>query len=178
MKKLLGFIMKISTLVLFFYAGISVSCSILAPKEEVLNPYIKRFSKDIAVDIMELDSVYVSFKSTGGNFGMSENTVGICFYASNVVYIDPTYWYEKTTTELQKVALIHHELGHCFCELGHDNKMRRDGCPSSLMASNVTSDVCIKRHWFDYIKKLKTRCKISRTTNLIEEMIDLYGDKE
>jgi hypothetical protein len=63
-------------------------------------------------------------------------TIGKCTRWSigeRQIEIDQAYWQDPTTTENEKISLIFHELGHCDLNRNHDESLRQDGYPKSLM---------------------------------------------
>ena len=158
MKKILGSIMRICILLMFFYAGLFSGCSIIKVHDEELKPYVKTFGNTMGIKYSDLKDGRIGFRTLRGSYVLSDSAIGVCHYTPNKIYIDPRHWYRGYISEKSRVALIHHELGHCYCNLVHDNEMRKNGCPVSLMAAYTTSDSCLNLHWDDYIKELKEKC--------------------
>ncbi len=65
-----------------------------------------------------------------------ENVAGQCTQATgsyNHIIIDPVYW--KGYTEMNREALLFHELGHCILDRGHLDDQDENGYCISLMES-------------------------------------------
>jgi hypothetical protein len=114
-------------------------------------------------------------------------TIGLCTYSAmfREIDIDITYWNNSTKTS--KMALLFHELTHCYCGRGHDygedkaypeteaGRIARairwkieggerpgyyeDGCPSSFMHPTILDDDCTRAHYQDYVEEMFERCK-------------------
>jgi hypothetical protein len=72
-----------------------------------------------------------------------------------VIQINGTTW--KYHVASQRRSLIFHELGHCLHGLNHDNRLKADGCPESIMHKRILSSHCVHKHWDQYILDLKTK---------------------
>lgn len=92
--------------------------------------------------------------------------------------IDIDFWNRATPTS--KLALMFHELAHCYCTRGHDfadgteypepkfmdffSKCTTepgyypDGCPLSIMHPIIIEDTCVANHYNDYVNELFNRC--------------------
>ena len=90
----------------------------------------------------------INFESLDGN------TVGLCGYRNGKIFIliDPDYWLKST--ELEKLQLFFHELGHCHLGRGHYNLKYSDECPISFMHKTTFDNDCIDRHFDAYIEEL------------------------
>lgn len=115
------------------------------------------------------------------------NVIGTCTYGGffREIDIDIDYW--NNSTKAERMALIFHELTHCYCGRGHDYgenleypetemariaralqwKMRGgprpgywdDGCPFSLMYPVVVDDDCTLAHYAEYTAEMFDRCE-------------------
>lgn len=115
------------------------------------------------------------------------NAVGMCTYGGNwrEIDIDIEYWLNNHSSA-EKLALLYHELIHCYCTRGHDYGEGKDypegvqaridralrwlkeggerpgywddGCPTSLMYPVVIEQDCMLRHYHEYIKEMFDRC--------------------
>lgn len=113
--------------------------------------------------------------------------VGLCTYGGyfREIDIDRTYWNHSTNGT--KIALLYHELTHCYCNRGHDYgkdlkypeseaaRIARaiqwkleggerpgywdDGCPISLMYPVVVDNQCFRQHYAEYTKEIFDRCR-------------------
>ena len=68
------------------------------------------------------------------------------------IKIDKEYW--PKMSEIQKVNLIFHELGHCVLNRGHVESDSVRLCPTSFMHDSVMSTSCLKDHYDEYIKEM------------------------
>lgn len=130
------------------------------------------------------NKVTIGFKNI--NYG---NVIGICTIAPHwrEIDLDIGYWLHSTNTS--HLALVAHELTHCYCGRKHDygddknypettekrvNQVEEwfkqksgksvpgymdDGCPLSLMYPEVLDDECTRAHWQAYVQELFDRCK-------------------
>lgn len=122
---------------------------------EEFKPYINSFNDNIK----KTKKFIIGFKSLK-NVSKTKNVVGLCslnlFPFSGVITIDPNYW--KRSHFIDKLSLIYHEGGHCYCYLPHNSVIMSDGCPKSLMYPSVISRGCLHKHWFKYVDNLKKDC--------------------
>lgn len=123
------------------------------------------------------DTVTIGFGNT-----KIEHAVGLCTTTPlfREITIDEKYW--NRIGKLQRVALLYHELTHCYCDRNHDygkgkpypapkdkwydddppapeGSMFADGCPITLMYPRVISDDCMKRHYGEYVEEMFDRCE-------------------
>lgn len=75
--------------------------------------------------------------------------IGRCQPFLQNISIDPIYWNEATYIE--RKALIFHELSHCLLWKMHDNEIRKDFCPKSIMHHSMPNLFCLQKHWNNYI---------------------------
>ncbi len=114
-----------------------------------------------------------------------KSVIGVCYYGAffREIDIDKTYW--NMSTYSGKMALLFHELSHCYCGRGHDfgnkqkypdNELKRealsfahlfgrdlpgyfpDDCPMSLMHPTVVSDSCLRAHYAEYTEEMFNGC--------------------
>lgn len=115
-------------------------------EEPVLQPFIEQFEKEVGVKV-----------ETTMNFSTRKDpTVGICRPLLNLVHIDPVWW--NANSFIHRKSVVFHEIAHCQCWSIHDNRLKKNGCPESLMASRVMSRWCLQKYWKDYIEDLKEKC--------------------
>ncbi len=170
---------------------LSTSCSTgdhkLRPEYRGIDPraqgLLDEYMKLSALNnIVFKNKVTIGFKNIN-----NENAVGMCTYggAWREIDIDITYW--NLTSSLPHMALMFHELTHCYCDRDHDygeglgypekseeriNRAREwlreggprpgywaDGCPVSLMYPVVADSDCMKAHYQEYIREMFDRCK-------------------
>lgn len=118
----------------------------------------------------------------------SDKTIGLCTYTAKwrEIDLDSNYW--ARATWLSKIALVYHELAHCYCERDHDwaegkryptdfelwfdniinetpltplkpEGYMEDGCPMTLMHPTIIDDYCTKAHYAHYVKEMFDRCE-------------------
>lgn len=117
-----------------------------------------------------------------------DSVIGTCSYRPTFreIDLDPRYW--KRATWTSKVALLYHELVHCYCERDHDydqgemypdkswkaliqdhfsgflspirpSGYLEDGCSKSNMHPVIMSNECFEKHYDHYVKEMFNRCK-------------------
>lgn len=178
---------------------IVASCAQPAPKEHVKTK--PAFSKEITnKEVKVITDEYFRLSAYNNmrfnnkvSIGFSEiertNIIGYCTYQTDFreIDLDKVYW--SRTTWLSKVALLYHELTHCYCERGHDfdegeaypenvlqtllgrylvkiplSPLRPAGymddfCPKSVMHPIIMDDECFEKHYGYYVKEMFARCK-------------------
>lgn len=125
------------------------------------------------------NKVTIGFKNIG-----HPPIIGLCNYGIwfREIDLDIQFWEKATNTT--RMALVFHELSHCYCDRDHDhdnhikyeinqlmslfNRWRKnkplsgywsDGCPTSLMSPVITDDACILSHYREYIDEMFYDCK-------------------
>jgi hypothetical protein len=128
------------------------------------------------------NTVTIGFKKLNSN-----DVIGVCTYGLGFreIDLDTTYWNESTNTS--HMALLFHELTHCYCGRDHDYsdgikypkteaarlvqalqwKIRGgerpgywdDGCPISVMHPVILDDICMLSHYSEYTKEMFNRCQ-------------------
>lgn len=121
----------------------------------VFYPYIEKFEYYSKLDTY---LVPIRFSKLMRVFGGT--TVGICrifkikgLITSAYIEIDEDSW--NNITELQKINLIFHELGHCVLHREHtavDNYV--NACPQSFMDSFLLTPYCIETNYDEYIREM------------------------
>lgn len=118
-----------------------------------------------------------------------DSVIGTCTYADGwrEIDLDADFWARATWKE--KVALVYHELSHCYCERDHDydngimypdNSLKAilqdyfaeklftpmkpkgffdDECPVSIMHPVIVNDQCFETHYQHYTQEMFARCK-------------------
>lgn len=117
----------------------------------------------------------------------SGNVVGLCTYGLTWREIDLDIDYWNNSTKSTQMALLFHELTHCYCGRGHDygkdlpypetkaGRIARalqwqieggprpgyfeDGCPTTLLYPEVVDDDCVRHHYDEYMKEMFDRCQ-------------------
>lgn len=74
---------------------------------------------------------------------------------TNQVSINPDYW--NWASYKEKMALLIHEFMHCDYAERHDNNLKKDGCPESIMHKLKVPSACLDKHWKSYMEDIKER---------------------
>jgi hypothetical protein len=126
--------------------------------------------------------VTIGFKEIDQGAVVGECTVAPTF---REIDLDITYW--NNTTNTTHLAVLFHELTHCYCLRMHDygkdlpypessaDRVKvalewrlhggprpgywDDGCPASLMHPSVVDDDCVKAHYDQYVQEMFDRCE-------------------
>lgn len=129
-----------------------------------------RFTRNIGVSMTKIEK---------------PNVIGLCYYLGTYrqIELDTLFW--KFSDSHQRLALIFHELTHCYCSRKHDfdgvkypetdqekaeahKKYKEtgerhgyydDGCPRSIMHPTVVDGFCIQLHYGEYIMEMFDRCR-------------------
>jgi hypothetical protein len=112
--------------------------------------YIQEFESHARQSV---SSVPIAFADLGDKYaGMCYRTIiaGQLVYA--YIEINREYW--PKMSELQKINLIFHELGHCFLQRGHVQSDNVRTCPTSFMDDTVMSTSCLRDNFDSYIKEM------------------------
>jgi hypothetical protein len=72
---------------------------------------------------------------------------------NKIIYINPKRW--SDLSKIQKKLVLTHEIGHCDKLLEHNTKLRKDGCPVSVMYPTVFSNACFLKYERQYIKEIQ-----------------------
>jgi hypothetical protein len=103
-----------------------------------------RTIRGIAPEIQPYVDLYLEVKGSPMNYDIpiqfddfsSSTQIGLCrswTHGYRQITIDKEYWDNTYVTEEMKISLIFHELGHCDLNRQHDETLRSDGWPTSLM---------------------------------------------
>lgn len=108
------------------------------------------------------------------------NTVGVCHPFIMEIDISASWW-RQTTSPMEKMELVFHELGHCILRRGHtyrpvqgdfrawledvgfklgifqEKHYLSDGCPASFMHPQMMGEHCVNKHFYYYIEELFDR---------------------
>lgn len=109
------------------------------------------------------------------------DAVGLCKYSVpyREIVFDKNYW--EKSTKITRLALVFHEMIHCFCGRKHDHnglpyeepktsniacklsedssgRYFEDECPTSIMHPVVLSDSCMLSHYNYYVEEMFDHC--------------------
>lgn len=116
-------------------------------------------------------------------------TAGVCWWTlnGNEIEIENRHW--RTRSDIGKMSLIYHEMGHCLCNrlhavevypghwysgivnglgklldslgmIEHIGFFESTGCPASLMYPAVISDYCLVVHYKEYMDEFYSKCDL------------------
>ncbi len=80
---------------------------------------------------------------------------GVCMVLEDgyrQIEVDPKDW--QGFSELERKALVFHELGHCVFGRTHNRWPLVDGCPYSIMNPVTLGDWCMSNHFDHYVNEL------------------------
>ena len=107
-----------------FLIAAALMSAVFAKTDPVLRPYVNEFIEDMAKydvvrDVSELDGVYLITKDENDFLGRCQPHAipGIEATSGKSIYISLKYW--KNLDNLQKKALVYHELFHCVYGVRH-----------------------------------------------------------
>lgn len=120
-----------------------------------LVPYIQQFNDQYGayyvngfnVDIQIVDTLDGNIPAPSPITG---TVIGECI--DNKVEILRSTW--SSLSDTQHRSLVFHELGHCVFKRVHTDKTYPDGCPLSLMTTDLIGDLCVNRHTADLLAEL------------------------
>lgn len=160
----------------------------LTPEFKGIDPKIKSYY-DEYVQLAKIQNIVFLMNVTIGVKDIkSDKIIGVCHYGLGFreIDIDRKFW--ERAGELQREALVFHELTHCICsrhehdyadgkiypeadlnkflvyatkmcvEPGSQKGYYDDGCPLSLMHPTVLDSTCMSLHYPEYIKEMFDRC--------------------
>lgn len=159
----------------------------ISPEYQDVNVLTRKLV-DEYLELAKARNINFTHKVTVGFKKFAEpDVVGLCTFGNTFreIDVDPGFWLSHGASA--HVALIFHELTHCYCERTHDygkdkeypeaNSRRLelalewaekggerpgywdDGCPISLMYPIVVDDDCIAAHYKQYVDEMFDRCK-------------------
>lgn len=155
--------------------------TVVSPEVQVIQNEF--FALSAQNDIYFTDNVTIGFAPIE-----RERTIGSCTYGGDwrEITLDTPYW--TNANWATKVALVYHEMAHCFCTRDHDfddgemypdNSLKyilqrllpkylfapmkvpgymEDYCPKSIMHPIVLSNECFEKHYSHYVKEMFNRC--------------------
>lgn len=139
--------------------------------EHALRPYVQEFSERSGISMANLETIKYSIV-----FYLSGNSAAQCtiprvqgMQRSIQVRFDIFFF----TNELQRRALMFHEILHCYCGRGHTTlhgsywKMfgwahkeskNKGNCPTSIMYPTLISTECLEQNWEEYMEEAFSFC--------------------
>lgn len=132
-----------------------VACGKPPAQSAELLPYIQQFNDQYGaydinafrVDIEIVDKLDGNIPAPNPLTGM---VIGECI--NNRVEILRGVWILLTNT--QQKSLVFHELGHCVFKRVHTDKQYPDGCPLSIMSTDLIEDTCVAKHTAELLAEL------------------------
>lgn len=118
--------------------GIVLSTMLASTPRSEFAPYVELFQKELdarGFSMVRASRMPIVFGPTEGN------AIGYCIISgsSRIVIINRGYW--NVASEIERELLIFHELGHCILNMEHDETVRPDGTPASIMYPSSTPDI-------------------------------------
>lgn len=180
--------MRLKRLIIISTGLILIACSTIVPKkegpefhgvDERLQPLVDEFFHLSA----ENNIVFSNTVSIGIKDIEMKGVAGLCWRGSDFreIEISRPFW-EYSSFE-ENMALVFHELIHCYCERTHDyrygekyeslvktilgglfkninknNGLFEDGCPESLMYPMTMRAGCFSKRREYYLKEMFNRC--------------------
>lgn len=145
------------------------------PKFKDVDPKVQTYA-DQWLESSELYGINFNHKVTIGFANINRpNVVAECEYGLGFreITIDSTYW--KDMDETNRSMTLWHEMGHCYCNEGHQfgkdhKKYNEDGvnpkdgffsdsCPKSFMYPYVMYEGCLYIHFSEYMDDIFQNCK-------------------
>jgi hypothetical protein len=113
--------------------------------DPVFVPYIKEYEQTFNTKV---HMATINFAQTNPKYA------AVCYQWGpyGEILVSKETW--KLLTDLQKVNLIFHELGHCHKWRRHKDTLQADYCPVSFMYYQIMPDQCLSTHWNEYIQEM------------------------
>lgn len=185
-------------LLLFIFLAFLCSCAQPKPKDdvkkepqfstEITDPELKVISEEFFHISRHKDLVFSKKVSMGFSDIERGSVIGTCTFGNGFREIDLDKEFWARASWASKVALVYHEMTHCYCERGHDfdegvlypdNSIKffldrilngapftplrpegylEDGCPKSIMYPIIVDPFCFERHYKYYVQEMFNRC--------------------
>lgn len=172
--------MRFFTLVAIFFAACSSLKIPLFPTQHTVEQEMQSYVKDYK-ELATINGITFRNTVTMGFTDIKEDSViGLCTYGITFRQIDIDLNYWRHASDMSKMALMYHELTHCYCTRDHDfgegkpypaksedrwktpltpaNGYFPDGCPMSMMHPVILEDTCTQLHYGEYVKEIFDRC--------------------
>lgn len=121
------------------------SCIHIYSSDAALVQYVKSQN-------LRTDDVVLMFGDTG-----DKTYIAICrsfeHSGESAIVVAKDYWDNASKDVKENIML--HELGHCILNLKHQNNLRKDGCPESVMHSDKISPECYTKYKDAYREEMK-----------------------
>jgi len=110
------------------------------------------------------------------------NTLGACYYypdSHREITINTVHWF--SITEIQRLSLLFHELGHCALDLNGHNDEVVEGLPVTIMSTYQSSSDLFIDYYDEYMMELfagNTTAIKERLLNRVVEFRYLYETRE
>ena len=95
-----------------------------------LQPYFQAFENDIGVSTAGISAQFATPQLTSP-LGEVIGECQIWSDGTRLIQIDPGFW--ATTSQLGRMQILVHELGHCAMYMQHITSLLTTGCPTSIM---------------------------------------------
>jgi hypothetical protein len=186
-------------LFLIFSLVIIASCSTASVKDEIKSspvftdkiddPTLKQITEEF-FHLSKRNNVTFKEKVTIGFSSIEKDKIiGTCTYGNNFREIDLDIEFWERADWMSKVALVYHEMAHCYCRRMHDfddgkaypetvmgilidfamirqplTPMQPPGyfydhCPKSIMHPTILDSQCFQKHYPHYVKEMFARCE-------------------
>ena len=145
--------------------------------DDRLKPYLFDFLQQVTPEQKEIIGQY---RMSMGFEDLPGSIAGVCVGFSpghREIGIDNSTW--EKATELERKALMFHEIAHCLCNRKHnhskgkynndtdeEDKVERtakngyfeDGCATSMMHPRMQPDWCVYAHYDHYFAEIFEKC--------------------
>jgi hypothetical protein len=172
---------KLRLICLFSVLLILLSCNLLLFKTKTsskfsgvdpqIEPYVNEwFDLATLYGLKFNNEVTIGFDTINVSNVVAECEYGLGF---REITVDPTYWNNMDFTD--RMAVLFHELNHCYCNEGHQFGKKHteydkdgnnppegffsDSCPKSFMYPYTVYEGCVQRHFTEYVDDMFENCK-------------------
>lgn len=186
-------------LILTFLLIITASCSTASVKDEIKSspvftdkiedPTLKQIVNEFFVLSKRNHIAFRETVTIGFSNITKDKIIGTCTYGSNFREIDLDIEFWERSSWFSKLALVYHEMSHCYCHRMHDfddgnpypegimgiyidfAMIRQpltpiqppgylyDNCPKSIMHPTILDSECFQKHYSYYVKEMFARCE-------------------
>ena len=82
-----------------------------------------------------------------------QNAIAICVGNPPKIGIVRSFW--NNFTDIERLILVYHELGHCALHRNHTIGILEDNCPDSIMYPTFIGRECFDKHYTYYLEELR-----------------------